>query len=76
MRPYHGTQALILSGRWVAATSARPPPMQNPVIPTRSDPARRATSSTAPLMSLAAWAMLSAIISLPASSGSVVFCPW
>jgi hypothetical protein len=49
--------------------------MQNPVTPTRSEPDRRATSSTAPDMSLAACARLSAIISLPASSGSVVCSP-
>ena len=50
--------------------------MQKPVTPTRSLPATSATLSTAPLMSLAAWSTLRAIISLPASSGSVVVSPW
>jgi len=50
--------------------------MQKPVMPTRSPPARKATSSIAPDMSLAAWSMFNAIISLPASSGSVVEAPW
>ena len=75
MIPYQGTQALILSGRCVARTSASPPPMQNPVTPTRSPPARSDTSSTAPAMSLPACSRLIAINSFPASSGSVVVSP-
>ena len=49
--------------------------MQNPVTPTRSPPARSDTSSTAPDMSLPAWSRFIAIISFPASSGSVVDSP-
>ena len=52
--------------------------MQNPMTPTLSPALRRNTSSTAPLMSRAAWSIFMAIIALPASSGSpgCTFCPW
>jgi hypothetical protein len=49
--------------------------MQKPVTPTRSPPERSETSSTAPDMSLPAWSRFIAIMSLPASSGSVVLSP-
>ena len=49
--------------------------MQKPTTPTFEVEPREATSSTAPLRSFAACAMLSAIMSLPASSGSVAALP-
>src|SRR3974390_739635 len=68
--PSAGPPAATASGRCVARTSASPPPMQKPITPTLSRPPRRRTSSTAPLMSRAAWSIFIAIIALPASSGS------
>ena len=78
MSPYAGTTAFTASGRWVASTSASPPPMQNPITPTWLRPVRRTSSSTAPLRSLAAESIFRAIICLPASSGSVrgTVVPW
>ena len=49
--------------------------MQKPTTPILP-PVRSASRSTAPLMSFAACSMLSAIISLPAPSGSVAAWPW
>ena len=49
--------------------------MQKPTTPTPAVDPRFATSSTAPPMSFAACAMLSAIMYLPASSGSLAALP-
>ena len=63
-------------GLIVPAKSASCPPMQKPTAPSLAVEEWPARNLAAPARSFSAWAMFSAMKSLPAPSGSLAVLPW